>query len=340
MSDSLRIAKDHGSKFVIHRVEPKETLYSISRRYSVAIDDIYKHNPEIEEGLQMYTELKIPLKVSKNKKSAKQQNSNTNQYHIVETGETLYSISRKNNLSLDELKLLNNLTNNSIKLGDTLLLEDKSNKTTNTPELMSNADVTIENTSQPDSNTHTVKTSETLYSIAKAHNIPLDSLKKWNHLNSNALSIGQVLVMLKNEIKDSGTKPSPVFINEDKKDSVMVEEKPKLDTIYLKTEKSKFHTQKNETDKGTEITEQGFAMKIEGTDFTTKYLALHKTAPMGTKVEITNQMTGKKIAVQVVGQLPHTALNQNLLMRLSNAAFKQLGAINRKIPVTSSYIDD
>ena len=78
-------------------------------------------------------------------------------------------------------------------------------------------------------------------------------------------------------------------------------------------------------------------MIIDDTDFTTKYLALHKTAPMGSLVKVINRMTNKEVEVRVVGNLPETGLNRNVLLRLSSAAYEKLGALDQKIPVTSSY---
>lgn len=53
--------KSSGDKFLKHKVESGETLYSLSVKYSVSIDDIKKYNPELKEGLKAGQELKIPV---------------------------------------------------------------------------------------------------------------------------------------------------------------------------------------------------------------------------------------------------------------------------------------
>lgn len=345
-ADSLGIINEGKNKYVKHRVEPKETLYSISRRYSVTIDELYKNNPQIENGLRMYTELKVPIRYTAMPKEVEKKRVETSRkHHIVKKGETLYAISKKYKVSLQEIKAINELENNNIGLGDIIWLERIKNiSSTDTRPQKNTSDVTPKKYA-----THVVQASETLYSISKAKNTTVDELKKLNKLKSNSLSIGQELKIPKainthtksTQIANNNQTPRVYkfkFIEPIPEE--LGEKKDKLDTIYVKTDNSEFRTKREDTNSGTLITEQGFAMKIESTDYTTKYLALHKTAPIGTKVRITNQMTGKNITAQVVGALPNTALNQKLLLRLSSSAFDQLGAIDKKIPITSDYLEE
>lgn len=98
-------------------------------------------------------------------------------YYIVKKGDTLWSIARDNNISVAELKAINNLTSNSLSIGDILKL---SNETIETPS---------------SGNTYTVKSGDTLYSIARKYNITVNELKTLNNLTSNTLSIGQILTI-------------------------------------------------------------------------------------------------------------------------------------------------
>lgn len=100
--------------------------------------------------------------------------------YIVQKGDTLYSIARKFNTTVDELKKLNNLTSNTLVIGTTLLIPKQTQNT---------------------GTTYTVKRGDTLYSIAQAFNISVDELKKANNLTSNVLSIGQVLTIPKTNEK-------------------------------------------------------------------------------------------------------------------------------------------
>ena len=317
--DSLRLEKINGDKFIVHRVEPKETLYSISKRYESTIDEIYKYNESLENGLKMYDEIIIPFRT---KKLSPQTKSNTfSKYHVVTTGETLYSISKKYEISVDSLKIINGLQSNYISLGDTLELGDHPD----TPEI-SKAEPVLQDSSMY----HIVQPSETLFGIARKYNLELVSLVKWNELESYDISVGQK-IFLGSETID---------LSEDEQDSVMINppiESQLLDTTFVKTDNSIFRTQTIHTEGVDTIMQQGFAMRIEDTDFTTKLLALHKTAPMGSLVKVTNRMTNKEVEVRVVGELPETGLNRNVLIRLSSAAYEKLGGVDQKIPVTSAY---
>ncbi|MEJ2004711.1 MAG: LysM peptidoglycan-binding domain-containing protein [Cyclobacteriaceae bacterium] len=91
--DSIGIEKIDGNVYVLHKVEEKETLYSLSKRYEVEISDIIKVNPASEFGLNIGEILKIPLI------SERVPEEDGRIVHKVKPGETLYSISREYGVS-------------------------------------------------------------------------------------------------------------------------------------------------------------------------------------------------------------------------------------------------
>jgi outer membrane protein OmpA-like peptidoglycan-associated protein/LysM repeat protein len=101
--------------------------------------------------------------------------------HLVSLGETLYSISKKYKLSLSTLKQINNLKNNNVYLNQLLIIDLESY---------------VISKKQPDSSSnykHTVRSSETLYSISRMYEVSVNNLIKMNGLTSNNIRIGQVL---------------------------------------------------------------------------------------------------------------------------------------------------
>lgn len=92
--------------------------------------------------------------------------------YIVKAGDSLYQIARKYNVSVDEIKKVNNLSSNNLKVGQKLII----------PEM-----IVVK------ANEYQVKVGDSLYQIAKKYNTNVEEIKKINNLSSNLLSIGQIL---------------------------------------------------------------------------------------------------------------------------------------------------
>lgn len=97
--------------------------------------------------------------------------------YIVKSGDSLWSIAKKYGISVDELKRINNLTSNLLKIGQALKLSG-------------------ENINQPQTgNNYIVKSGDTLYSIANKFNTSVQNIKSANNLIKDTLSIGQKLII-------------------------------------------------------------------------------------------------------------------------------------------------
>lgn len=149
--------------YLSYIVKPGDTLYSIARKYNTTVDVIKKLNQLTTNTLTIGETLYLPI-------SNEEENYNT---YTVTRGDTLYSIAISHNTTVDEIKRLNNLTSNTLSIGQVLYLPKSSNN--NSP------------------NTYTVVSGDTLYSIARKYNTTPDAIKRLNDLTSNTISIGQVL---------------------------------------------------------------------------------------------------------------------------------------------------
>lgn len=110
-------------------------------------------------------------------------------YHIVQENDNAYRISLNNKIPLDSLKLWNNLDSNYIiQVGQKLIISSpKEAYILNEATLVSGQKANLP--------THIVKKNENAYRISLNNNIPLDSLKIWNNLDSNfTIEIGQELI--------------------------------------------------------------------------------------------------------------------------------------------------
>ena len=94
-------------------------------------------------------------------------------HYVVKSGDTLYSIAKKYNTTVDEIKKLNNLTSNTLTINQQLKIP--SNEQTK------------------DEIIYTVQKGDNLYSISKRYGLTQQELMDYNNLTSNLLSIGQQL---------------------------------------------------------------------------------------------------------------------------------------------------
>ncbi len=108
--------------------------------------------------------------------------------YTVQAGDTLYSIARKFNLTVDELKALNNLTNNNLSIGQVLIISEE----TNIPPQPGDAIV------------YTVQAGDTLYKIANQYGVTVADIIELNNLGTTVLTIGQQL-LIPNQPTDTTT---------------------------------------------------------------------------------------------------------------------------------------
>lgn len=145
-------------------VKSGDNLYAIARKYNTTVNEIKSLNNLGSDILSVGQILKIPTV------TPSQEQKET---YIVQSGDSLYSIARKFNTTVDELKRLNNLSSNLLSIGQVLVLP-------------------IESTGQT---TYTVQAGDSLYSIARKFNTTVDNIKALNNLSSNLLNIGQILIV-------------------------------------------------------------------------------------------------------------------------------------------------
>lgn len=145
-----------------YTVKSGDSLWSISRKFGITVDELKSANNLSSNLLSVGQNLIIPGKEAQA----------TSDEYVVKKGDTLYSIARKYNTSVDNLKSINNITTDSLAIGQIIKLPS---------------------TSSTASDTYIVKKGDSLYSIARTYNTSVDKLKEINNLTSNALAIGQVL---------------------------------------------------------------------------------------------------------------------------------------------------
>lgn len=340
--DSIGVEKNGDKYYILHRIDPKETLYSLSRKYHVTVDDIVSENPDTREGLKIASVVKIPV-------VKKQVTLPAGKKHVVQQSETLFAISKKYNVDIDRLAAVNHLQGYQIQVGQDLLIPVSTNPV-QTQQPVTNTD--------PTKIYHTVAAGETLFAISRHYDVKVNQIRAWNTMTDNNLKPGQMIIVgeKKNnsnsapvatpntatqpaetpieEIKHAAPEPSDENITAST-DPVVAEniKKHKIeDNEYLKNKNTSSDV------KIEKVFETGLAELIVGSDDTKKYLALHKTAPVGSILQVKNEMNDLSVFVRVIGKLPETGDTEKIKIRISKIAYEHLGAIDQRFPVEISYI--
>ncbi len=115
---------------IVHTVEPQETLFSISKRYGVSIAALKRWNNLENNALKIGQELTVfpgdTTAANARIPMSENEPSRQNTYYTVKSGDNLTSIAREHNMNLEELKALNDLTSNTIRVGQRLTVRQPS----------------------------------------------------------------------------------------------------------------------------------------------------------------------------------------------------------------------
>lgn len=259
--DSIGNEVINGERFVIHKLSPQETYYQLGRIYNVPVKDIMSANNK--KNLRVGDTVKIP----RGRDIAPQQPS-----------------SNDKSLPKDKNKILVN------------------------PQ-----DITE----------YKVSKSETLYAISKRFGISVDDIKKINGLTSESLREGQILKIPNHSLPEP-EQEIPVV----KELPAVVEENQPIDDSMFKPNKYGIREKK----------ERGVGVWMDNlsSDGQTS-LALHKNAPIGTILKITNPMNRSVTFAKVVGKFGDNQDTQDAIVVLSKSVATSIGALDRRFQVEITY---
>lgn len=143
-------------------VQKGDSLYSIAQKFDTTVNKLKELNNLTSNLLdigQILVVGEVPVVTE-----------GEGTIYVVQRGDSLYSIAIKFNTTVDEIKILNNLTNNLLSIGQKLRIPEK-----------------VQN------DIYVVQSGDSLYSIANKFNTTVNDIKALNNLTSNLLSIGQTL---------------------------------------------------------------------------------------------------------------------------------------------------
>lgn len=164
-------------KYTTYIVKGGDSLYSIARQFNVTIQAIKEENSLTTDLLSIGQILKIPL-----------ENTTTAETkYEVKSGDSLYSIAKQLNTTVEAIMETNNLKTTILTVGQILKIPQKSSLPSSEKECFG------EGYLEPIYETYTVKKGDNLYDIARRYNTSVISLMDLNNLTTTNLQIGQIL---------------------------------------------------------------------------------------------------------------------------------------------------
>lgn len=355
-----------------HTIQKGETLSSIARKHKTTVQEIIRLNPSAAKGIQAGAVLQLPGAVSelKNTESPKEDGPKT---HKVKSGESLSRIASKYKVTVSDLEKWNSVKANSLKAGQEIYVADPGSSAPKAEKEEQALAASDAGTS--DELTHRVAKGETLSQIARKYGTSVEAIRKANGLKSTQVNLNQALRIPATEAAPAEKKPEiarevvekvfqkPGKVQEVKPEAVVEpkkEEKPAVvndptknviapnpmaTTSAPASAETPVEQEKpisgirevNNTLGYTRIVETGFAEAIEGDVNSKKHLCLHKTAPIGSIIQVKNETNGQSVFVKVIGKLPETGSNEKLIIRVSRQAYERLMATGKRFPVEVSY---
>ncbi|MDR2282985.1 MAG: LysM peptidoglycan-binding domain-containing protein [Sphingobacterium sp.] len=244
--------------------------------------------------------------------------------HKLTPQETYYQLSRVYGVPVKDIMNTNNKKN--LRVGDTVRIprgkavaeEQKTQNKNTTPEKVS--------IDPQEVTEYKVSKSETLYAISRRFGISVDDIKKVNGLTSENLREGQILKVPNHSLPEPEPKievPAVVEVPQE------IQEHQTIDDSMFKPNKYGIREKK----------ERGVGVWMEslGDGDGQTSLALHKTAPIGTILKITNPMNRSVTFAKVVGKFGDNQDTQDAIVVLSKSVATTIGALDRKFQVEITY---
>lgn len=323
---------------VLHNIIPGETLFSVSKKYGVSVDDLKEWNDLKGNDLSVGQDLVIKEQHSDAENASNPDPESTPSKTLPSKLEDLKEDLEKDGQVLEEKgkakakkegdqaeKKVKEQPEKTKKAVDKQAQEVKE-KEEELKENVAEKKETVESLGEDavpivpgDWISHTVQSGETLFSISKRYNASVEDLIRWNGLTSNNVKQGQVLKVGREQ---AGPSTLPV-VGQPR----VVKNQEEMHDVPVAASTGGFQN----------ISEIGQAEVIPGTGGHQKYLVLHRKAAVGTIMRVRNEENGITVFARVVGVLPDTGDNSKLLIKISQAAFEQLKAVNSRFPVEVTY---
>ena len=224
-----------------HKVRRGDNLGEISDKYGVSVAEVKKWNHikgsnivpgkslKIIKNERVVTTVRKEIKADKNAVEtavvSNESNENPSDFYEVQRGDNLFSIAKKFNVSLEDLKKWNNLDGLNVEQGSKLALVNNDAEPVKETTYKTEVKITE----------HVVDRGETLGSIARKYDVSMSDIKDWNKIEDNNVQFGAKLIVGKRYVVSSDIKNVPT-----KKESIAVNERDEVKLYYVKKGDSLF----------------------------------------------------------------------------------------------------
>ncbi len=323
--DSVGVKNNDGKKMVLFKVKAKDTYYSIGRRYNIKAEVLMKFNGSKKATLTIGSIVEVPTD-QPFKKSGK--SKETIEKAVKETKKE-----KKERLA-QEAKEASEEKKHKHK--EKAVEEETPVVVQPVPERVQPVQQPQPQVQQPASVNNTppiqykVSAGETLYAISKRFNTTVDDLTKLNNLSSTTLLPGQVLL-----VRSGMPSPPPALVTNN--DTQVARTSPTVVTTPMDSSNADHHLNANRFGLY-EKNETGVATWIDDPSLDpNKKLVLHRFAPVGTVIKITNPMTNRTTFAKVVGRFTDSEATKDVIIVMTKNVADSLGALDKRFRVDISY---
>jgi LysM repeat protein len=308
LPDSVGVENLNGKKVILHKLDPKDNYYSLGRKYGVSPKVIQKFNNNA--GMQIGQIIKVPTERS-----------------IVETVKPTPAVQPP--VTQPQTKPTEQA---AVKTQPQTKPAEQTPVKTQPPAVTQQQPV--QNKDQKPAQTpaatttsqqYKVSAHETLYAIAKRFNTTVEAITALNNLKSTSLTPGQVLLV------PNGVAPAPV--------EAAPADTMQRDSTYVAAADSIANHKAGANKYGLfEKNEKGVATWIDDASLDpNKKLILHRTAPIGTVMRITNPMNNRTTFAKVVGRFTDSESTKDAIIVMTKNVAEALGALDKRFHVNISY---
>jgi LysM repeat protein len=314
--DSVGVENLNGKKIILHKLDPKDNYYSIGRRYNVSPKTIIQFNNNAT--LKIGGTIKVPTERPFVETTAQTPAPVQQTKPVILTPVVQQKTQVQQPVAKPQVQAPVTQQPVNQQASPVVQQHESNAPKTAAPVPQQAADTNMDNVQQ-----YKVSAGETLTSIAKRFNTSVDDIKTLNNLTTDDLKPNQVIKVR------TGLPPEDRTVA--KQDALKTDSSTMaIDSADAKFKANRFGLY--------EKNEKGVATWIDDTSLDPKKeLVLHRTAPIGTVIKITNPMNNHTTYAKVVGRFTDSEATKNVLIVMTKNTADALGALDKRINVNISY---